>query len=83
MKYYIEYSNLKAGTYINEGPSKKISGPVSLIFIEMNYNGKLVTIEFFGDIHESVQGLCDMDILHFNPNKILGVKHMELGEKIY
>ena len=83
MRYYIEYSNLKAGTYINEGPSKKISGPVSFRYIEMEYNGKKITIEFFGDIHESVQGLCNVPNLTFNPNHLEGVQHMKLGEREY
>ena len=83
MKYSIEYSNLKAGTYINEGSSKKISGPVSFRYIEMEYNGKKITIEFFGDIHESVQGLCSIDNLVFNPNRYEGVQHMKLGEREY
>ena len=83
MKYYIEYSNLKAGTYINERPSKKISGPVSFRYIEMEYNDKKITIEFFGDIHESVQGLCSIGNLTFNPNRLEGVQHMKLGEREY
>lgn len=83
MKYSIEYSNLKAGTYINEGPSKKISGPVSFRYIEMEYNGKKITIEFFGDIHESIQGLCGIPNLTFNPNRLEGVQHMKLGEREY
>ena len=83
MKYSIEYSNLKAGTYIIEGPSKKISGPVSFRYIEMEYNGRKITIELFGDIHESVQGLCDIPNLNFNPNRLEGVKHKKSGEREY